>query len=91
MGQPLSETLERSKQFPPLVYHMLSVGEETGDIDGMLTKLADYYDEEVEMATAQVMAAIEPMIIIVLAAVVGTVIFAVLMPMMSMYSALDSL
>ena len=91
MGQPLSETLERSKQFPPLVYHMLSVGEETGDIDGMLTKLADYYDEEVEMATAQVMAAIEPMIIIVLAAVVGTVIFAVLMPMMSMYSALDNL
>ena len=91
MGQPLSETLERSKQFPPLVYHMLHVGEETGDIDGMLTKLADYYDEEVEMATGQVMAAIEPMIIIVLAVVVGTVVFAVLMPMMSMYSALDSM
>jgi type IV pilus assembly protein PilC len=70
---------------------MLHVGEETGDIDGMLTKLADYYDEEVEMATAQVMAAIEPMIIILLAAVVGTVVFAVIMPMMSMYSALDSL
>ena len=91
MGQPLSETLERSKQFPPLVYHMLSVGEETGDIDGMLTKLADYYDEEVEIASEQVMALLEPLIIVVLAAIVGVVIFAVLTPMMSMYSALDSL
>lgn len=91
MGQPLSETLQRSGQFPPLVYHMLNIGEETGDIDGMLTKLADYYDEEVEMATAQVMAAIEPMIIILLAGIVGTVVFAVIMPMMSMYSALDSM
>jgi len=70
---------------------MLHIGEETGDIDGMLTKIADYYDEEVEMATGQIMAAIEPMIIILLAAIVGTVVFAVIMPMMSMYSALDSL
>jgi type IV pilus assembly protein PilC len=91
MGQPLSETLERSKQFPPLVYHMLHIGEETGDIDGMLNRLADYYEEEVEVATGQVMAAIEPMIIILLALIVGTVIFAVITPMMSMYSALDSL
>ncbi|HPS76356.1 MAG TPA: type II secretion system F family protein [Oscillospiraceae bacterium] len=91
MGTSLSESLERSKMFPPLVYHMLHIGEETGDIDGMLTKIADYYDEEVEMATGQIMAAIEPMIIILLAAIVGTVVFAVIMPMMSMYNALDSL
>jgi type IV pilus assembly protein PilC len=70
---------------------MLHIGEETGDIDGMLNRLADYYEEEVEVATGQVMAAIEPMIIILLALIVGTVIFAVITPMMSMYSALDSL
>lgn len=91
MGAPLSETLERSGIFPALVYHMLRIGEESGDIEGMLNKLADYYDEEVELATGQIMAAIEPMIIIVLAGIVGTVVFAVMMPMMSMYSALDSL
>lgn len=91
MGNTLSESLERSKMFPPLVYHMLHIGEETGDIDGMLTRIADYYDEEVELATGQIMAAIEPMIIILLALIVGTVVFAVIMPMMSMYSALDSL
>jgi type IV pilus assembly protein PilC len=46
MGAPLSETLERSGIFPALVYHMLRIGEESGDIEGMLNKLADYYDEE---------------------------------------------
>ena len=91
MGLPLSETLETCGLFPPLVYHMLHIGEETGDIDSMLVKLADYYDEEVEIASEQVMALLEPLIIVVLAAIVGVVIFAVLTPMMSMYSALDSL
>ena len=91
VGAPLSEPIERSGIFPPLVYHMLGIGEETGDIDGMLTKMAGYYEEEVEQATAQVMAALEPMIIIVLAVVIGTIIMAVISPMASMYSALDSM
>ena len=91
VGTPLSETLERSQQFPPLVYHMLKIGEETGNIDGMLVRLADYYDEEVETATEQLMAALEPMIIILLAAIVGVVVMAVMLPMANMYSALDNL
>jgi type IV pilus assembly protein PilC len=57
----------------------------------MLDKLADYYEEEVEMAVQSLMAAMEPMIIIVLAIVVGGLIAACMMPMMSMYDALDSL
>ena len=91
MGTPLSETLRRSGLFPPLVYHMAGIGEETGDIEGMLTNMAVYYEDEVEQTTAQVMAAMEPMIIIVLAGLVGTIILSVIMPMATMYGALDNL
>lgn len=91
IGEGLSASLKRSGVFPPLVHHMIGIGEETGDIDGMLTTLADYYDEEVELATQQVMALLEPMIIIVLAVIVGTIVFAVIAPMGAMYAGLDNL
>jgi len=91
MCEALSESLARSGLFPPLVHQMIHIGEETGDIEGMLTKLAEYYEEEVELTTQQVMAAVEPMIIIVLALIVGCIVGAVMLPMMSMYSALDNL
>ena len=90
-GIPLSEPLTASKIFPPMVCHMTGIGEETGNIEDMLEKLADYYDEEVEMSVQSLMAAMEPMIIIVLAVVVGGLIAACMMPMMSMYTALDNL
>ncbi len=61
-----------------MVSHMTKIGEETGDLEGMLTRLADYYDEEVELATQTVMAAIEPMIILVLALIVGVLVAAVM-------------
>ena len=91
MGDPLSESIERCGLFPPLVHHMLSIGEETGDIEEMLTKLADYYEEEVEITTQQIMAALEPMIIVVLALLVGIIVGAVMLPMVNMYAALDNL
>ncbi|MGN0156197.1 MAG: type II secretion system F family protein [Lachnospiraceae bacterium] len=90
-GVPLSEPLEQSQLFPPMLYHMIRIGEESGNTEEMLSKLADYYDEEVEMATQSLMAAMEPMIILVLAAVVGVLIAAVMAPMLQMYSALDNL
>lgn len=90
-GIPLSEPVETSGLFPPMVAHMISIGEETGDLEGMLSKLAEYYDEEVEMATQTMMAALEPMIILVLAAVVGVLVAAIMSPMLSMYTAMDSL
>ena len=87
IGMPLSRPLQESGLFPPMVYQMIRIGEESG----MLDKLADYYDEEVEMSVQSLMAAMEPMIIIVLAVVVGGLIAACMMPMMSMYTALDNL
>lgn len=90
-GVPLSVPLEESGLFPPMMYHMVRIGEEAGNTEEMLTKLADYYDEEVEMAVQSLMAAMEPMIIIVLAGVVGVLIGAVMAPMLTMYQALDSL
>ena len=90
-GVPLSEPLQQSGLFPPMLYHMVRIGEESGSTEEMLTKLADYYDEEVEMATQSLMAAMEPMIIIVLAGVVCIILGAIMAPMLEMYSALDNL
>lgn len=90
-GVPLSEPLANSGLFPPMVIHMTKIGEDTGDIEAMLEKLADYYDEEVELATQTLMGVIEPMIILVLALTVGVLVGAVLMPMLSLYQGLDTL
>lgn len=91
LGSPLAAQFVRSALFPPLVQHMLGIGEETGSIEEMLSKLADYYEEEVEGATERLMAALEPAIIVVLAVVVGTIIISILMPIASMYSGLNNL
>jgi type IV pilus assembly protein PilC len=90
-GVPLSEPLLADDMFPPMVGHMAKIGEETGQIESMLSKLADYYDEEVEMATQTVMAAVEPLIILALAGVVIVIIAAVMSPMFAMYTSLDSI
>lgn len=91
VGAPLSEPLRDAGIFPPLVHHMVGIGEETGGTEEMLGKLADYYDEEVEAATQQMMAAIEPLIIVLLAVIVGTIVLSIVLPMATMYSSLDSL
>ncbi len=90
-GVPLSQPLEASGLFPPMVYHMIRIGEESGSVESMLDKLADYYDEEVEMAVQSMMALLEPLIIIVLAVVVVFLIACILSPMMKMYEALDAM
>ena len=91
IGMPLSRPLQESGLFPPMVYQMIRIGEEAGSTEEMLDKIADYYDEEVEMEIQSLMAALEPMIIIVLAIVVGGLIAACMAPMVSMYAALDNL
>lgn len=90
-GIPLSEPLLRDKLFPPMIGHMTRIGEETGQLEDMLTKMADYYDEEVEMATQTVLAAMEPMIIMLLAGVVCVLLGSVLAPMISLYNQLDQM
>ena len=87
-GFPLSVPLMESEVFPVMVPQMVKIGEETGSLDEMLSKIANYYDEEVEIATEALVAAMEPLIIIVMAGTVVPIILAVLMPMFSLYSAL---
>ncbi len=90
-GIPLSVSLKRSELYPPMVDYMVAIGEETGELEDMLNKCADYYDEEVDMATQSMMAALEPMIILLLAGVVGVIIAACLAPMVRMYQSLGNL
>ena len=91
IGVPLSKPLETCGLFPPMVYHMVKIGEEAGNVEEMLEKLADYYDEEVEMAVQSLMAIMEPLIIVVLAAVVIPILGACLAPMMTMYETLNTM
>lgn len=85
-GIPLSEPLKVGGMFPPMVVHMMSIGEETGEIEEMLDRLADYYDEEVEMTTQNVVALLEPMIIIFMAIIVLILIAAIMGPMLMIYN-----
>ncbi|WP_278695797.1 type II secretion system F family protein [Anaerobutyricum hallii] len=90
-GIPLSEPLRGAGIFPPMVYHMTGIGEETGNIEQMLNKLADYYDEEVEITTQTILAAMEPLIIVFMAVVVGSLVIASILPIAAMYEGLDNL
>ncbi len=89
-GIPLSEPIAESGLYPPMVGHMTKIGEESGDLEGMLNRLADYYDEEVEMATETLTSAIEPLIIILLAGIVCLLVAAIMGPMMQLYSSLEN-
>lgn len=91
IGQPLSKPMEQSGLFPPMVYHMVRIGEETGNTEEMLSKLADYYDDEVEVAVQSFMAALEPLIIVILAGIVIVLVGACMAPMLTMYQSLDNL
>jgi type IV pilus assembly protein PilC len=90
-GVPLSTPLLATHIFPPMVYHMTRIGEETGSMEQMLDKIADYYDEEVEVTTASLTAAMDPIIVIVLSLIIGTLLIAMLQPMFSMYDQMNTL
>ena len=91
VGAPLAKQFKEGGMFPPLLHQMVSIGEDTGDIDNMLTKLAAYYEDEVKAATEQLMAVLEPLIILVLAVVIGGIVLSVIAPMASMYDGLNNL
>lgn len=84
-GETLSKCMEREKLFEDLVWAMISTGEETGNADEMYRKLALYYEEENDMATAKLMAIMEPAIMIVIGSVVGLVVASILVPIYGMY------
>lgn len=83
-GKQLSEPLSKSKYFPPIVSQMLAVGEETGQIDTILLKVADFYEEEVDTVINSLSALIEPIMIIILGAVVGLIAASVMGPIASL-------
>lgn len=87
-GVALSRPLKNCGLFPPMVVHMVSIGEETGNIESMLENVANYYEDDVQVATEQVMALMEPMIIVVMAVVVGFLIMAIMQPMLTLYESI---
>lgn len=87
-GKTLAEPLTKFAVFPPMVTQMIAVGEATGALDNMLTKIADFYDDEVDSAVATLTSMLEPMLMIFLGTTVGFVIVAMYMPIFQMGSAI---
>jgi len=86
----MTAPLAASKVFPPMVISMVEVGEETGALPDMLTRIADTYDDEVDNAVAGLTSVIEPLMIIILAVIVGTIVIAMFMPMIQIIGTLGS-
>ena len=86
-GETISGPLRESGVFPPMVVQMINVGEQTGGLDEMLTKIADFYDEEVDQAVEVLLKALEPIMIVVLGVVVGGMIVAMYLPIFDMINA----
>ena len=89
-GVPLSKPLRDCGIFPPMLPQMTKIGEETGNIEDMMDKVADYYEMEVNDATDALTAAMEPLIIVIMGVGVGGIVMAIYCPMLSMYDAVDS-
>src|SRR5690606_32676208 len=88
-GDTISEPLRKSGVFPPMVVQMINVGEQTGGLDEMLSKIADFYDEEVDAAVEALLSAMEPIMIVVLGTVVGGMIVAMYLPIFDMINAVQ--
>lgn len=88
-GTPLRESLVRTGIFPAMVSNLVGVGEETGDLQSMMGKVADYYDEEVDEATKKLLNLMEPAIIIFMAVFVVIIVLAIYLPMINMTKAFD--
>jgi type IV pilus assembly protein PilC len=84
-GESMAGPLERHEVFPPMVVQMIAVGEDTGALDAMLDKIADFYDQEVESTTESLTSLIEPIMIAVLGGIVGSMIIALYMPMFKIF------
>jgi type IV pilus assembly protein PilC len=88
-GETISAPLKESGVFPPMVVQMINVGEQTGGLDEMLSKIADFYDDEVDTAVETLLSAMEPIMIVFLGVVVGGMIVAMYLPIFDMINAVD--
>ena len=87
-GQTIAQPLKETRVFPPMVVQMISVGEATGALDTMLSKIADFYEEEVDVAVAGLLTLMEPLMIALLGGIVGGIVIAMYMPIFSLISKL---
>ena len=83
-GTSLSKSIRGITEFPPMIYAMVAIGEESGTLDSILDKAADYFEDEADSATAKMTAALEPVMIIILAVIVGLVVGGIAMPIFTM-------
>ncbi len=88
-GIPIYKPLEGEAAFPPMVTRMIAVGEETGDVDGMLTKIAEFYESEVDAAVKALTSIIEPLMIVVVGGIVGGIIIAMYLPMFKIFELIE--
>ena len=88
-GETFAQPLREAKVCDAIVVNMIDVGEETGDMDTMLMKIADNYDEEVDTAVASLVSLLEPIMVIVLGGIVGTIVVAMFLPLISMIDGLQ--
>jgi type IV pilus assembly protein PilC len=89
-GDTIADPLAASKMFPPMVVQMITIGEETGQLDSMLSKVADFYESEVDAALESLTAALEPVLIVFLGVVVGFIVVAMFMPLIAIIGELSS-
>lgn len=90
-GGSLTEPMRNHWAFPPLIPHMISIGEQTGSLDHMLLKVAEFYESEVDAETDRLKALIEPIMIVLLAALVGTIVLSIMLPMFEMFNNVSNL
>jgi len=83
-GEPLSKALESNKYYPRMLIHMLSAGEKTGQVEEMMDKVAEFYDSEVETMLAGITSLIEPLLMVFVGAIIGTVVVAMFLPIFKM-------
>jgi type IV pilus assembly protein PilC len=88
-GKSMTDPMKIHWAFPPLVTQMIAIGEETGALDAMLSKIAEFYEKEVETGTDRLKSLIEPIMIVVLAGLVGTIVTAIMVPMFDMFNQFD--
>ena len=88
-GDTIAQPLQKSKVFPPMVISMIAVGEQTGGLDEMLSKIADFYDEEVDAAVSNLLSLLEPIMIVFLGVVVGGMVVAMYLPIFDMINAVQ--
>jgi type IV pilus assembly protein PilC len=88
-GETIAAPLEKSKVFPPMVISMIAVGEQTGGLDEMLSKIADFYDEEVDVAVSALLSLMEPIMIVILGVIVGGMVIAMYLPIFDMMNAVQ--